>query len=152
MSNISGLNKCLQDIKRAASQRHAVAAIAMAAEEGAAEARTAFQLADYDGENRDVDVSVRAIKGGRSVVASGESVLFIEYGSGIRYGYGHPDPGVYGPGTWSESEKGHGHWDDPNGWFIPGTRQRSYGNPPAMAMYEAKKTILKRAIKEIVKI
>jgi hypothetical protein len=38
-----------------------------------------------------------------------------------------------GPGTYPE---GKGHWDDPNGWYYT-HGQKSYGNPPAMAMVKA---------------
>jgi hypothetical protein len=72
------------------------------------------------------------------IYAEGESVAFIEFGAGAKYGYGHPQAGEFGfgPGTWSDGESGKGHWNDPKGWwYAPG--QHSYGNPPAMAMYQA---------------
>jgi hypothetical protein len=69
------------------------------------------------------------------IYAEGESVAFVEFGSGIKYGYGHPQAGEFGvgPGTYPD---GKGHWDDPKGWWY-GHGQHSYGNPPAMAMYRA---------------
>lgn len=142
MSSITGVNKTMTDLKRAVSAKRLSDIITKLADEGAEQARTAFSLADYDGGN-DVEVSVKSIAGGKAVVARGKSVLFIEYGSGMRYGYGHPEPLEYGPGTWSEGPNGKGHWKDPHGWFIPGTRMRTYGNPPAMAMYEAGKEMVK---------
>ena len=78
-----------------------------------------------------------------AVVATGEATLFIEFGSGYMMGYGHPEPQGYGPGTWSDGPNGKGHWDDPNGWYLPKEKGggKSYGNPPAGAMYSAVKEI-----------
>lgn len=84
------------------------------------------------------------------VSAESEAILFIEFGSGLR-GYGHPEPGDYGPGTYP----GKGHWNDPNGWWYPTddpvlavrTNSKgemwghSYGMAPAMPMYTAVKTL-----------
>lgn len=104
------------------------------AEHGADAARIQFSGAKYDGTN---DVSVRVDDTGSVAViyAEGEAVAFIEFGSGEKYGYGHPQAAEFGvgPGTYPE---GKGHWDDPNGWWYAHGK-RSYGNPPAMAMYNA---------------
>ena len=100
-------------------------------------ASAAFSGAAYDGTN---DVSVTIEERGdmaKAVVATGEAVLFIEFGAGSLLGYGHPDVQGYGPGTYP----GKGHWDDPKGWWIPGTGQHTYGNPPAAAMYNARKQV-----------
>lgn len=77
-----------------------------------------------------------------TIYAEGESVAFIEFGTGAKYGYGHPDAGKFGfgPGTWSLGDQGKGHWDDPKGWWY-GSGKHTYGNPPAMAMYDAVKEI-----------
>lgn len=113
------------------------------AELGAAVAAVHFAAAVYDGTN---DVSVRADTDGDVAViyAEGEAVAFIEFGSGAMMGYGHPDAGKHGlgPGTWSMDEGlgGKGHWDDPNGWYYK-HGEKSHGNPPAMAMYDAVQTM-----------
>lgn len=102
-----------------------------------------FSGATYQGKN---DVTVRVDDTGSVAViyAEGESVAFIEFGSGAKYGYGHPLAGELGvgPGTYSMSEElgGKGHWDDPKGWWFE-HGQHTYGNPPAMAMYKAVKEI-----------
>jgi len=72
------------------------------------------------------------------IYAEGEAVAFIEFGSGARDGYGHPKAGElgFGPSTWSLSEEGKGHWDNPDGWYYEHGK-KSHGNPPAMAMYDA---------------
>ena len=97
----------------------------------------AYFLVPYDGNN---DVTVTWEERGdftTAVIATGEAVLFLEFGAGYMMGYGHPDVQGYGPGTYP----GKGHWDDPRGWWIPGTGQHTYGNPPAAAMYNARKQV-----------
>lgn len=102
---------------------------------GAVRASLDFSRAIYNGTN-DVAVTVEPIDNGYAIHARGNAVLFIEFGSGASYGYGHPEPEGYGPGTYP----GKGHWDDPNGWWY-GNHEHSYGNPPAQAMYNAKRDI-----------
>lgn len=106
---------------------------------GAQRAQTTFSFASYDGVN-DVSVVAEPTYDGARVRASGNAVLFIEYGAGARRGYGHPRPGPYGPGTYP----GKGHWDDPNGWYYR-HGFRSWGNPPACAMYNAEQDMYYRA-------
>jgi hypothetical protein len=103
---------------------------------GAVRASLDFSRAIYNGTN-DVAVTVEPINNGYAIHATGNAVLFIEFGSGASYGYGHPEPEGYGPGTYP----GKGHWDDPNGWWY-GNHEHSYGNPPAAAMYHAKQDVL----------
>jgi hypothetical protein len=102
---------------------------------GAVRASLDFSRAIYNGTN-DVAVTVEPIDNGYAIHATGNAVLFIEFGSGASYGYGHPEPEGYGPGTYP----GKGHWNDPNGWWY-GNHEHSYGNPPAQAMYNAKREI-----------
>ena len=101
---------------------------------GATVASIQFSRAIYNGTN---DVSVRVDDTGSVAViyAEGESVAFIEFGAGITYGSGHPQAAEFGvgPGTYPE---GKGHWDNPGGWWYA-HGQHTYGNPPAMAMYNA---------------
>ena len=96
-----------------------------------------FAKAVYDGANY---VTVRVDDTGSVAViyAEGSAVAFIEFGSGILHGYGHPQAGEFGfgPGTWSDGPEGKGHWDDSNGWYYAHGK-KSYGNPPAMAMWQA---------------
>ena len=113
------------------------------AERGKSVASIKFASATYDGVN---DVSVRVDSTGSVAViyAEGEAVAFIEFGSGAKMGYGHPSAGEHGlgPGTWSTDESlgGKGHWDNPNGWYYK-HGEKSHGNPPAMAMYDAVQTM-----------
>ena len=109
------------------------------AEVGKFRAKLDFSNAIYDGTN-DVDVTVEPIDNGYAIHATGNAVLFIEFGSGT-IGRGHPEPEGYGPGTWSDGPNGKGHWQDPNGWYYA-HGQKSMGNPPAAAMYHAKQDVL----------
>lgn len=119
---------------------------------GASVASIRFARATYTG-IKDTTITVEQIANGYAVKADGESVLFLEFGSGITYGGGHPENSEFGmgPGTYPD---GKGHWDDPRGWWIPKSAGggHTYGNPPAMAMYEARKTIIRelpRIVKEV---
>lgn len=119
---------------------------------GATVASIRFSRAVYTGK-KNVEVTVEALPNGYKVKADGESVLFIEFGSGVTYGYGHPEAGEFGmgPGTYPD---GKGHWDDPKGWYLPKSAGggHTFGNPPAMPMYEARKAIeqeLPRIVKEV---
>ena len=119
---------------------------------GATVASIRFSRAVYTGK-KDVEVSVEELPNGYKVKADGEAVLFIEFGSGVTYGYGHPEAGELGmgPGTYPD---GKGHWDDPKGWYLPKSAGggHTFGNPPAMPMYEARKAIeqeLPRIVKEV---
>lgn len=104
---------------------------------GATVASIQFTRAIYSGTN---DVKVRVDNTGSVAViyAEGSAVAFIEFGSGEKHGYGHPQAGEFGfgPGTWSDGENGKGHWDNEKGWYY-GHNKHTYGNPPAMAMYSA---------------
>lgn len=122
------------------------------AQMGATHASLRFTRAIYTGLN-DTVVTVSRISNGYMVRAEGEAVLFIEFGSGITYGSGHPEAGKYGmgPGTYPSDK---GHWDDPRGWWVPKDKGggHTFGNPPAMPMYEAVKELemaLPGLIKEV---
>lgn len=125
------------------------------ADMGAVDVSLGFSKAKYDGK-KDFDVSVEGDNGKYRIIVSGESVLFVEFGSGVTYGYGHPEADKHGmgPGTYPD---GKGHWNDPNGWWIPKSKGggHTYGNPPNMPMYLTAKELRKeveRVAKEVFKI
>ena len=137
--NDASINSAVKELQRYAkwvSQKEAEL-VTRLAQIGATVASIQFSRAIYNGSN---DVSVRVDQTGSVAViyAEGSSVAFIEFGSGAKYGYGHPDAGKhgFGPGTWSDGPEGKGHWDNEKGWWF-GSGQHSYGNPPAMAMWKA---------------
>lgn len=86
------------------------------------------------------------------IKADGETVLFMEFGAGVRHGYGHPlasDFGM-GPGTYP----GQTHAFDPKGWWFGGKGNwtHTYGNAPGMPMYNAAKDLrgeILQAAKEV---
>ena len=116
------------------------------AEIGVSVASTGFEVADYDGV-KDVEVSMTQ-RGTRAVVkAYGETVGFIEFGTGIRYpewdnsgmDYAPPKHGTYGKGLGA----------NPKGWFFTpgaGASQHTYGNPPAEAMRTARDVMVERVV------
>lgn len=108
---------------------------------GASVASIQFARAIYNGTN---DVTVRVDNTGSVAViyAEGSAVAFIEFGAGIKHGYGHPEAGKFGvgPGTYPD---GKGHWDNERGWWY-GHNQHTYGNPPAMAMYQAREQMVEQ--------
>lgn len=115
------------------------------AEIGVSVASTGFATAKYDGVN-DVVVSMEQF-GNRVVVkADGETVGFIEFGTGIRnrewdnfgVAYIPPEHGTYGKG---KGKQPHGWWYTP---ADGGKGVHTYGNPPAEAMIEARDEIITR--------
>ena len=121
------------------------------ADMGAVKASLYFSRSVYTGKE-DHEISVRRIEGGYAVRADGETVLFVEFGTGL-IGYGHPEAHGLGPGTYP----GKGHWDDPEGWWLPrnksdGHSQHTFGNPPNAPMYNTVKELeqeLARVVKEV---
>lgn len=151
VSGIERLQRSVEEYRRWQEQKTAelLDRLAML---GASTASIRFARATYTG-LKDAAVTVKSIAKGYVVKAEGQSVLFLEFGSGVRYGDGHPENAEYGmgPGTYPD---GKSHWDDPKGWYLPKDKGsgHTYGNPPAMAMYEARKTIeqeLVRIVKEV---
>ena len=112
---------------------------------GAFRARIDFSNAMYAGDN-DVEITVEKINKGYQISASGQAVLFIEFGTGI-VNPEHPQSAEFGflHGTY-----GKGKGANPNGWVYVGEQgnaghtirdgvYRTMGNPPARAMWNASK-------------
>ena len=127
------------------------------AEIGATKVSLGYARAAYTGK-KDISVSVEDIPGGFAIVAEGETVLFVEFGAGVRYGYGHPQADEFGmgPGTWPDPKYRKGadgepiaNWENPSGWWIPGG-EHTYGNPPSATMYQTGKE-LKAMVLQIAK-
>ena len=97
----------------------------------------AAALYDTDKTQRDVVISVEQRGEGQyAICAYGFDVLLLEFGSGIKYGGGHPldsELGM-GPGTFP----GQTHVPDPGYWWYKGEDGKSHysvGNAPSMVMY-----------------
>lgn len=124
-------------------------------------AQVTFSNAIYDGTN-DAKVTAEPTENGYVVRANGKSVLFIEFGTGVKYPDNHPEASEHGM---VRGQYGYKFGRLPNGWRYrgePGTNGEpdpdhpgyihTYGNPPAMAMYEARKQIIEelpRIVKEV---
>lgn len=114
------------------------------AEIGVSVASTGFATADYDGDN-DVQVTVTYDGSKATVIAYGEAVGFIEFGTGVtnpewndrNMKYTPPEHGTYG--------KGHGA--RPKGWYFKvgeGAARHTYGNQPAEAMATARDVMIEK--------
>lgn len=117
------------------------------AEIGVSVANTGFSTADYDGIN---DVQVEMTQSGtRAIVrAFGETVGFIEFGTGVKFpewdnsgmDYTPPKHGTYGFGQGA----------NPHGWYYnqgDGVKARhTYGNQPAEAMRTARDVMIERVM------
>lgn len=117
------------------------------AEIGVRLARDVYSIADPDGPN-DIVVQMLKIPGGYAVLASGETVGFIEFGTGVNnpewsgkhLGYTPPPRGSYGKG---QGARPSGWWYKPN----EGARAvHTKGIPPAEAMLTARDEMVARAI------
>ena len=113
------------------------------AEIGVSVASTGFATADYDGVN-DVVVTFEQQGNRATVVASGETVGFIEFGTGVKFPewdnsgteYTPPRHGTYGKGMGAR----------PKGWYFKQSEgaaaQHTYGNQPAEAMRTARDVMI----------
>ena len=108
---------------------------------GAIKVTLGFARAIYTG-RKDIAIEVEQTDKGYLIVAEGESVAFVEFGTGAKMGGGHPLNSQFGtgPGTFPG---GKGHWNNPHGWYLPRDKGggHTYGNPPSMTMYNAGKEL-----------
>lgn len=115
------------------------------AEIGVSVAQAGFATADYDGVN-DVVVSIEKTANGYAVVASGKTVGFIEFGTGVRYPEWDGSDLEYTPPPHGSYGKGQGK--NPWGWWFKGSdgavAQHTYGNPPAEAMLTARNMMIEQ--------
>lgn len=110
---------------------------------GAVNVSLGFARAIYTGD-KDVSVAVEQLGTNQfAIVASGATVLILEFGAGVTYGYGHPNPSVDGVAMGPTTYPGQTHAADPKGWWIPGG-EHTYGNPPSMTMYLTAKELRDR--------
>lgn len=153
IEGMRGLRRRLDQVRDTATDEGRLARFLDAlTEKGAGVARARFNAAKYPGVN---NVSVTVVRDSATayrVVASGRSVMFIEFGSGVIYAHDNPaTPAGWGPGSWSETHANrigrHGYWvyyGAPGGDAQalegrPGNTWLTRGNPSANAMYEASK-------------
>ena len=115
------------------------------AEIGVSIASAGFSTADYDGVN-DVVVGLQKTENGYAVVASGKTVGFIEFGTGVRYPEWDGSDVEYTPPPHGSYGKGQGK--NPWGWWFRGSEgavaQHTYGNMPAEAMLTARNQMIEQ--------
>lgn len=104
-------------------------------------AQVAFEGVPYVG-HKEVTVTKEPNGDGYIIRASGMTALILEFGAGVKLGGGHPQAAEFGMGV--GTYPGQRHAFDPNGWYLPRSAgifagEHTYGNPPAMAMYNAEK-------------
>ena len=136
---IKGLESYKQSLKV-----NADALVKALAEAGCEAVTVTYAGTRYTGP-RDEKVTVEERGPGKyAIVASGQTVLFVEFGAGVYLGGGHPQAGEfgYGPTTYP----GQIHADDPNGWYLPKSVAgksgvHTYGNAPSAAMYHTAKSL-----------
>lgn len=113
---------------------------------GVKEASIRFTTAMYDGIN-DVSVSLEQTSNGYAIVASGQAVAFIEFGSGVYHNTGEPYPnprpeGIVGIGEYGQGKGKRRAWyykGEPgtNGELQTNGVVKTRGNPAAMPMWYA---------------
>ena len=145
-SSIDAAIKQLEDY-RDSLDRKAQEICKRLADMGALYAEWNFSGVLYAG-NIDYHITVDRLDENTYVIkADGESVLFMEFGAGVKHGYGHPQADEFGmgPGTYPN---GKGHWNDPKGWWFgeKGHWTHTYGNAPGMPMYNAAKDLRKEIL------
>lgn len=117
------------------------------AEIGVSVASAGFSTADYDGVN-DVVVSMEKTETGYAVIASGKTVGFIEFGTGVRYPEWDDSTTAYTPPPHGSYGKGRGK--NPHGWWFRGSEgadaRHTYGNQPAEAMLTARNQMIDQAV------
>lgn len=114
---------------------------------GVTVAERGFALADYDGVN---DVLIAETQGGAraAVIAYGETVGFIEFGTGIKFREWDNSDAEYTPPAHGTYGKGRGK--NPHGWYFKqsdgGAARHTYGNPPAEAMLAARDAMVEKVV------
>ena len=113
---------------------------------GVSVASVGFATADYDGVN---DVLIAETQNGNraAIIAYGETVGFIEFGTGVKYPEWDSSSTDYTPPKHGTCGKGKGA--NPKGWWFstsPGSAQRTYGNPPAEAMLGARNSMIEQVV------
>lgn len=155
--SVDGVNKLLkavEDYKKWLENRTQILLDRLVTE-GLGMSSAKFTKAIYDGTN-DVSVSVETRgQNVRAVVAVGQSVLFIEFGTGVTYPDTHPEAGELGMNR-GEYGKGHGKQTSWGYYGEPGTNGKlqetakgegvviTHGNPANMPMYETVKELEQR--------
>ena len=114
---------------------------------GVSIAETGFSMADYDGIN---DVLIAETQNGprAAIIAYGETVGFIEFGTGVKFREYDSSDTEFTPPPHGSYGKGKGA--NPKGWFFTQSEgaagRHTYGNVPAEAMLTARDVMVERVV------
>lgn len=114
---------------------------------GVSVAEAGFATADYDGVN---DVLIAETQNGARavVIAYGEAVGFIEFGTGVKFREYDSSTTEYTPPKHGTYGKGRGK--NPHGWYFKqgegAAARHTHGNEPAEAMLAARNEMIQRVI------
>lgn len=157
IEGLSNLISSLKAYEKTVRERERIC-LERLAEIGIDEANVRFTRAQYDGTN---DVTVTAPQWLSptkiAIYATGNSVAFIEFGTGVFYSEQHPlsdeigaGRGTFGQGKGSQNTWGYYGEGGTNGVYLKSTEKGdvylTHGNPPSRAMYEADKAIQKQIL------
>lgn len=160
--SVSSINKATKEILRDYFDK--ILRIKNAVEEylfenGVQQATLRFGNAIYAGDKGQVSITAEKVDETVIIRASGEKVLFIEFGAGIRYESPHMEDYGFWAGMYGE-----GRGNNPGGWFYKGTEtandpedtemkinrkgeydfgvMHTYGSPANAFMYETEKELI----------
>lgn len=114
---------------------------------GVSVAETGFSMADYDGIN---DVLIAETQNGprAAIIAYGEAVGFIEFGTGVKFREYDSSSTEFTPPPHGSYGKGKGA--NPKGWYFSqgegAAGRHTYGNVPAEAMLTARDVMVERVV------
>lgn len=115
---------------------------------GVSVAETGFAMADYDGIN---DVLIAETQNGTraAVIAYGQTVGFIEFGTGVKFREYDSSSTEFTPPPHGSYGKGKGA--NPKGWYFSqnegGAGRHTFGNIPAEAMLTARDVMVERVVR-----
>jgi hypothetical protein len=116
---------------------------------GGGTAKVKFANALYAGDN-DVTVDVKRVSATKyQVIASGKTVLFIEFGTGGKFREYDSSDTEFTPPPHGSYGKGKGA--NPHGWYYTASEgahgRHTYGNQPAEAMLTARDVMVERVVR-----
>lgn len=115
---------------------------------GVSVAETGFAIADYDGVN---DVLIAETQNGprAAIIAYGETVGFIEFGTGVKFREYNSSDTEFTPPPHGSYGKGKGA--NPKGWYFSqgegAAGRHTFGNPPAEVMLTARDVMIERVVR-----
>lgn len=115
---------------------------------GVSVAEAGFSIADYDGVN---DVLIAETQNGprAAIIAYGETVGFIEFGTGVKFREYNSSDTEFTPPPHGSYGKGKGA--NPKGWYFSqgegAAGRHTFGNPPAEVMLTARDVMIERVVR-----